>query len=94
MKSLVAFHGGEVLHLIDADGEELAQQAKNWLKAMPSSDELWIVPTVQFKKLQNRFGQCKLAREWAAFRDVVRKAVGAIEAQTYLYDKGEETCKK
>lgn len=86
MKSLVAFHNGEVLHLIDAGGEELAQQAKSWSKVLKIDEELWIVPTVQFKKLQNRFGQCRLAREWAAFRSAVRKANGAIEACRYLAD--------
>ena len=85
MKSLVAFHSGEIIHLLDADGEELAQQAKNWLKAMPCSDELWLIPTITFRKLQNRFGRPKIGREWAAFRSAVRKADGAVNAQDILF---------
>jgi len=84
MKSLVAFHNGQVLHLKDAEGDELTQQAKSWLKVLKCDEELWIVPTVQFKKLQNRFGQCKIGREWAAFRSAVRKMDGAVNAQDIL----------
>ena len=85
MKSLVAFHNGQVLHLKDAEGDELAQQAKSWLKVLKCDEELWIVPSVQFKRLQNRFGQCKISREWAAFRSAVRKVDGAVNAQDFLH---------
>ena len=85
MKSLVAFHNGQVLHLKDAEGDELAQQAKNWLKVLKMDEELWIVPSVQFKRLQNRFGRPKIGREWAAFRSAVRKADGAVNAQDFLH---------
>ena len=88
MTSVVVFHQGAVLHLTDAEGEELVQQAKSWLKVIPCSDELWLLPASAFKRLQKSFGQCKLRRELEKYRSKVRSADGAVNAQDYLSLKG------
>lgn len=92
MTSIVAFHNGAVVHLKDSDGEELAQQVKSWLKVMPCTDELWLLPAFAFKRLHESFGQIKVRREWEAFRSAVRRAKGAMNAQDYLFQKGGVRC--